>query len=255
MNWQQTRHDGSNGGSAQDALTPWLNLPADDTVFCPMSGWDLTPLLLAGDLASVFVFADWRFGAEVFDKGIWPDIKAGKYDGLYPGDVDAENPVIALPDEEVRKLSGPSSDFAIFDEPAWVPGAQPWCRIAQVNRSANRAQQALRLVYMVGNCVEIYQHLFIERGAAPKILWLEWPLGADDERWEHFVSTTGEFGRIFTRATPQPRYVVAHHHQPGWQHTVPYRRFKAWHPAWDLTAFSRPDAAHERDVEKQPWKP
>jgi hypothetical protein len=40
----------------------WQSLSAHETLFCPISGWDLTPLQLAGDLASVFVLADWHFG-------------------------------------------------------------------------------------------------------------------------------------------------------------------------------------------------
>lgn len=85
---------------AQEAHRPWQDLLANEVLFCPISGWDLQ---LVGDLASVFVLVDWRFGPEVFEKSIWPDIVAGKYTGLRPAD---QNPVIAVPDEEVRALSG-----------------------------------------------------------------------------------------------------------------------------------------------------
>jgi hypothetical protein len=166
---------------------------------------------------------------------------SGTFSGLEPCDQDCANPIIAVGDELVHSISGPSTDFGMFHEPAWVAGEQPWCRMVRLHRVVGRLRYPLWLIYVVGNCIEIYQNLFIGRNSAPKILWLECPLGVDMDRWAEFVSPAGEFGAVFSTAVHQPKYIVAQRSQPGWQQTVPYKQFKAWHPAWDLTMFKLPD--------------
>jgi hypothetical protein len=229
-------------GKKQDSHRPWQDLPTNEILFCPVSGWDLTPLQLVGDLASVFVLADWRFGPEVFEKSIWPDIAAGKHSGLRPA-VDNQNSVIAVPDEEVLSVSGPSSDFGTFHEPAWVSGVPSWCRIARAIHHAGDQKRPLLLVYIVGNCVQIYERLFGNRGTAPKILWLECPLGAHVDRWEGFISPDGEFGRVFTRSACQPKYVAAERCQPGWAQRVRCGQLPTNLPPFKLTVLGVPGAS------------
>jgi len=229
----------SEQGLSLEAYRLLQDLPTDEILFCPISGWDLTPLQLLGDLASVFVLVDWRFGPEVFDSGIWPDIVAGKCAGLRPVD---QNPVIAVPDEEARAISGPSSDLGMFHETAWVAGVPPWCRIARVAHVGEQPRP-LWLIHIVGNCVQIYERLFSNRGIAPKILWLECPLGADLDRWEEFISPDGEFGRVFTRSACQPKYVAAERCQPGWAQRMPCGQLPTNLPPWKLTLFGVPGAS------------
>jgi hypothetical protein len=227
---------------SREASWLWQDLPANEVLFCPISGWDLVPLQVLGNMASVFVLVDWRFGAEVFDAGIWADIMAGRHTGVRPSDLCAKNPVIAMPDEQVRALSGPSTDYGMFDEPAWVPGVPPWCRIARVTLIGEHRRQVW-LVYFVGNCVEIYRRLFVERGAAPAVLWLECPLGADVDRWEDFISPGGEFGRVFTKSACQPLCVAAERCQLGWAQSVPRGQLPTNLPPWKLTLFGVPGAS------------
>jgi hypothetical protein len=108
-------------------------------------------------------------------------------------------------------------------------------------------ERPIWLVYIVGNCVDIYQHLFAERGAAPAVLWLDCPLGVDSGRWAKFISPSGEFGHVFSNAARQPKYVAAQRRQPGWHQTVLYQRLPAWHPSWDLTLFALPDVPLDAD--------
>jgi len=219
----------------------WRHISAHAVLYYPVADLDYQSLHLVGHLVDVFLLADWRYDDSEFDKIVdtflRPDGTTGKPSRYRrePGELS-----FLVPVAEVFKVTTACTGFGLFNEPAWLPAKQPWCRITRLTRQVGELQRRTWFVYIVGNCVEIYQRLFIDQGTAPSFLWLQCPLGANPDSWAAFTSGSGDLGRAFTRATPQPRYVVAHHHQPGWQHTVPYRRFKAWHPAFDLAIYARP---------------
>ncbi len=241
-----TRVEGGHDGAtelAQEAYRLWQDLPAHDVLFCPMGHLESAPVGRAGHLADVFVLCDWRWPLCPTDKfdampgGLIND--DGEQDGRARFGHDAGRGGFALPVEQVEAITGPSEDFGLFHEPAWKAGQQPWGRIARLQRRGS--ERALWLVYIVGNCIEVYQRLFLERGSAPKVLWLDPPLGADLDGWVRFISSAGEFGHVFSKAVRQPNYVAAQRYQPGWRQTVLCQRLPAWHPSWDLTVFALPD--------------
>jgi hypothetical protein len=147
-----------------------------------------------------------------------------------------------LPIEQVQTMSGVSTDFGLFSEPAWVAGQAPWGRITRLRARSGKVERPVWFVYIVGNCIEVYQNLFLGRGAAPRVLWLDAPLGADLDGWGEFTCATGEFGHVFVHAAHQPEFVVAQRYQPGWQQSVVCGRLPAWHPAWALTMYGLPDS-------------
>ena len=232
----------------EEASLLWENLPSRDVVFSPFADCDLAPLQRISHLASVYVLCDWRFGPEMFD---WLVARVGRespiYSGLEPRPEDAENPVYAVPDDQARAVSGVSEDFGLAKFSWWTAGNQPWCRITRLNRRAGKTTRPVWLVCVGGNCVEIYQRLFVDRGAAPKVLWLQPPLGTKRCEWAKFVSPVGLFGRVFTEAPRQPVYVAAHEHLPGWQQRVLYQRLIFNNmPPWELILYAVPGAPPER---------
>ena len=234
---------------AQEAQRLWQDLPMLRVVFSPIGEWDMAPLQRLSHLADVYILCDWRFDPDMFDHMVGGLVAEDRtHNGLEPYSRDGERPVIAVPTEQVQAISGRSEDFGLFNEPAWLPGKQPWCRIVRLTRRIGGLQRPVWLVYIVGNCVEIYQRLFLERGSVPAVLWLQCPLGVDPVRWAKFVSPGGEVGRVFCKARRQPSYVAARRPQPGWQQRVLYQRLLAWNPAWDLTLYALPDAPPERSV-------
>ncbi len=234
---------------AQEAQRLWQDLPALGVVFSPVAEWDMAPLQRLSHLASVYILCDWRYDPNMFDHMVGRLVAEDRtYSGLGACSRDGAKPIITVPTEQVQAISGRSEDFGLFNEPAWLPGKQPWCRIVRLTRRVGRVQRPVWLVYIVGNCAEIYQRLFIDRGAAPKVLWLQCPLGVDPDRWAEFVSPSGEFGCVFCKARRQPGYVAAQRRQPGWQRRVVYQHLLAWNPAWDMTLYVLPDAPLERSV-------
>jgi hypothetical protein len=166
------------GHSALGAQQLWDNLPAQGVVFSPVAEWDTAPLQRLSHLANVYILCDWRFDPAMFDHMVHGlGAEEGPYRGLGLRNHDGEKPIIAVPTEQVRAITGRSDDYGLFSEPAWLPGKEPWCRIVRLSRRIGELQRPVWLVYIVGNCVEIYQHMFIERGAVPKVLWVQCPLG------------------------------------------------------------------------------
>ena len=233
-------HDADRRSLAQEAQGLLDNLPAHRTLFHPLADLGLEPLRRVGDLADVFVLCDWR----------WPNSPDG-FDATIGDLVDADSPhgglelfagehSFEIPAEQVLAITGVSEDFGLFNEPAWKAGQQPWGRIIPLRRRGGDVEQPVWLVYITGNCVDIYQHLFVDRGAAPRVLWLDCPLSADLDGWARFISPSGEFGRVFSTVAHQPEHVVAQRYQPGWHQTVLCQRLPAWHPSWTLTLFALP---------------
>jgi len=223
----------------------WHGLPARDVVFYPVAYFDLTPLERVSHLADVFVLCDWRWSDSPtgFDATIAELLKDDLInDRPAPFSHAADGRSFAVPATEVQAITGISQDFGLFHEPAWVPGQQPWCRITRLKRRTGQLERPLWLVYIVGNCVEVCQRQFVDRDAAPKILWLDAAMGADQDKWQQFISPTGQFGSVFSRAARQPRYVAALRHELGWKQTVACRQVQGWHHACDLTLFALPDA-------------
>jgi hypothetical protein len=225
---------------AREGYRLWEDLPAHDVLFFPVTGPDLVPLQRASGLADVLLFADWRWPeSDGFDRMISELLDVGGAPGgleLIAGQRGFE-----LPAEQVQAITGVSTDFGLFSEPAWVAGQEPWGRITRLKRSSGAEERLIWLVYITGNAVQIYKHLFVERRTAPKVLWLDCPLGADLDGWPEFISPGGLFGHVFTRATQQPKYVVAQRYQAGWKQSVECQRLPAWHPAWELTLFALPE--------------
>jgi hypothetical protein len=217
----------------------WHHVSAGGVLYYPMADLDFRPLHLVGHLVNVLLLVDWRYEETEFD-GIVDIFLRGEGAADMPRRYEREPGALSygVPIAEFLTVTGACSNFGLFREPARVPTRQPWCRMTRLRRSGG-VQHQLWFFYMAGDCARIYQRLFIDLGMAPRFLWLQCPLGVNPGRWAEFISASGHLGRTFTNATQQPRYVVAHHAEPGWQHTVPSNRFKAWHPAWDLTCFSR----------------
>ena len=234
--------DTDNRSLADEAQGLLDNLPAHDVLFSPIADLDLEPLRRVGHLADTFVLCDWRWddSPDGFDRMLSELLdEHGAPDGL---ELFAGEHSFEVPAEQVRAISGVSADFRLFHEPAWKAGHQPWGRITRLRRRSGAEELLLWLIYITGNAVEVYEKLFIERDAAPKVLWLDCPLGADVDGWAKFVSPGGEFGRVFGAAAHQPQYVVAQQYQQGWQQSVLYQRLSAWHPAWALTVYGLPDS-------------
>lgn len=212
-------------------------LAAYQVLYYPIADLDNQPLQLVGDVIDVILLVDWRYDESEFDTIVDILLKAEGPTGsrLYT----CQQAVFQIPASEMLAITGRCSNFDLFSEPAWVRSRQPWGCITRLIR--RDGVPGPWLVYIAGDCTEIYERLFIDHGTAPKFLWLQCPLSANVDGWSEFISVHGRFGRMFTKAANQPDYVVAHRCQPGWAHTVPRQRFPAWHPAFELTAFARPD--------------
>ncbi|MCX6923487.1 MAG: hypothetical protein NT154_09810 [Verrucomicrobia bacterium] len=237
---QHLEHDTTS--LAKEAAGLLDGLSAHDVLYYPMADLDSAPVGRGGHLADVFVVCDWRWpgSPDAFDRMISELLDVGGAPcglELFAGERSFE-----LPAEQVRGITGVSEDFGLFHEPAWVAGQQPWGRVIRLKRRSGAEERLLWLIYITGNAVEVYEKLFIERGAAPKVLWLDCPLGADVDRWAQFISPSGEFGQVFCKATRQPEYVVAQRQLPGWKQTIPYQRLSAWHRAWALAVYGLPDS-------------
>jgi hypothetical protein len=233
--------DSGHASLADEAQGLLDNLPAHEVLFFPATGPDLVPLQRASGLADVLLFVDWRWPeSDGFDRMVSElldvDIAPGGLE-LFAGERSFE-----LPAEQLRGITGVSADFGLFHEPAWMAGQAPWGRVTRLERRSGDVEHPVWLIYITGNAVEVYQHLFVERGAAPKVLWLDCPLGADLDGWAKFISPGGEFGSVLSKAAHQPDYVVAQRYQPGWQQSAERQRLPAWHPAWALTVFGLPKA-------------
>ncbi len=245
-----TRDEDGRGGAtefAREAYRLWQDLPAHENVlFYPLADFNLETLHRASSLADVFVFADWRWPcpSDGFDAIISDMVNEySTLDGLKPFRRDKEQGSFEVSAEQIQAITGVSNDFGLYHvEPAWVPGQEPWGRTTRLRARSGKVERPVWVVHLVGNAVEVYQNLFLERGAAPRVLWLDAPLGADLDGWAQFISPSGEFGRVFSTAAHQPEYVVAQRYQPGWQQSVVYQRLPAWHPAWALTVFGLPDS-------------
>ena len=239
-------NDAGHRSLPQEAQGLLDNLPAHRTLFYPLADLDLEPLHRVGHLAiDVLFLCDWRWpcspdGCDATISELLDEDSAS--DGLELFSQVAGQRSFELPAEQVMAITGVSADFRLFDEPSWTSGNQPWGRIIPLRRRSGDVEHPIWVVHLVGNAVEVYQNLFLERGAAPKILWLDPPLGADLDGWAEFISPGGEFGRVFTTAAHQPDYVVAQRYQPGWQQTVLCQRLPGWHSAWSLRVYGLPGA-------------
>ncbi len=218
------------------------NLPAHRVLFCPVADLDLEPLRRVGHLADTFVLCDWRYEPSGFDETIGDIVKDHGHDGRASFGYDTDSHSYEVPAEQVQAITGVSNDFGLFHEPAWVAGQEPWCRITRLGRRSGDVEHRVWLVYIVGDAIQIYQRLFVERGAAPTALWLNCPVSVDVDRWGQFISPDGEFGRVFSKATRQPKYVAAQRRYPGWHQTVLCQRLPGWHPAWDMNLYGLPDS-------------
>jgi|ERR1035441_860519 hypothetical protein len=170
-----TRDEDGRGGAtefAREAYRLWQDLPAQENVlFYPLADFNLETLHRANSLADVFVFADWRWPcpSDGFDAIISDMVNEySTLDGLKPFRRDAEQGSFEVPAEQVRAITGISADFGLFHEPSWVSGQQPWGRITRLRRCSGDVEHPVWVVHLVGNAVEVYQNLFLERGATPK---------------------------------------------------------------------------------------
>ena len=117
-------NDKGNAALAGEAQKLMGNLSAHDVLFLPATGPDLVPLQRASGLADVLLFADWRWPeSDGFDRMVSELLSE---DGA-PGELElfAGEHSFKVPAEQVQAMSGVSTDFGLFSEPAWVAGQQP----------------------------------------------------------------------------------------------------------------------------------